>query len=73
MGFAEGSSIDSVGETSLSTRDHEGEREVRQRELRSRRGRGKETRERRRIVLLRREKNGLKGDTCLSKYVSSVS
>ena len=32
MGFAEGSSIDSVGETSLSTRDHEGEREVRQRE-----------------------------------------
>ena len=45
MSFDEGSSIDSVGETSLSSRNHESEREIRQRELRSRRGRGKETRD----------------------------
>ncbi|KAF3502580.1 hypothetical protein F2Q69_00045122 [Brassica cretica] len=37
MSFDEGSSIDSVGETSLSSRDHESKREIRQRELRSRR------------------------------------
>ncbi|KAF3502325.1 hypothetical protein F2Q69_00045124 [Brassica cretica] len=37
MSFDEGSSIDSVGETSLSSRDHENKREIRQRELRSRR------------------------------------